>query len=64
MQLISLLRHLTGCSLADAKATVQHLAPKAVICHRCSRVIPPELLLADCPSCGSLNLQLEAACGV
>lgn len=59
MELLRVLRLLTGCSLADAKGTVQHLAPKPGTCHRCSRAIPPEPLLVDCPSCGSLNLQLD-----
>jgi|SRR6185436_11775759 len=58
-ELMRVLRLLTGCSLADAKGTVQHLAPKPGTCHRCSKAIPPELLVTDCPSCGSLNLQLE-----
>ena len=60
-ELLRVLRLLTGCSLADAKGTVQHLAPNPGTCHRCSQAIPPGLLLVDCPSCGSLNLQLDGA---
>jgi hypothetical protein len=52
------LRELTGGGVADAKGTMEHIALRADQCHWCGRPMPIPGVLADCSSCGSLNIRL------
>jgi hypothetical protein len=52
------LRALTGCGFTDAKGTMMHSSVQADACHWCHKPIAAEGVLADCLSCGSLNIRL------
>jgi hypothetical protein len=58
---IAELRKLTGCTLPDAKGTMQHFAIETGVCHWCRGLLGSEAAIVDCPHCRSLNLQVGSA---
>jgi hypothetical protein len=52
---IGYLREATGCSRREAEATYNHLSHTDGSCHQC-RTRLPEVVIADCPTCNSVNL--------
>jgi hypothetical protein len=61
MPFIVELRKLTGCGLADAKATLHHIAIQPGVCHWCGSALGSEAPIVDCARCRSLNLQVRPA---
>ena len=55
LRFIPRIREITGCGVAEAKATYLHLAKIDRQCHRCSARLEPGDVV-DCPKCRSLNL--------
>lgn len=54
---IEKIKRATGCSLADAKATMQHFAIKTGTCHWCAESLGSNDLVVECPRCTSLNVR-------
>jgi hypothetical protein len=52
------LRELTGASLTDAKAVMQHVSRANAACHACGAALESGVV-TDCPRCRSLNIALE-----
>jgi hypothetical protein len=57
--LIAEIQRATGCTLADAKGTMEHFAIKPGTCHWCASPLGSNEAITDCPRCRSLNLQLQ-----
>jgi Zn finger protein HypA/HybF involved in hydrogenase expression len=55
------IKRATGCSLADAKATMQHFAVKTGTCQSCAEPLGSNDTIVECPRCRSLNLQFPVA---
>ena len=54
---IEALKTRTGCTLVDAKGTMQHFATTPGTCHWCAGPLTPSEAILECPRCRSLNLQ-------